>query len=133
MKKIIGIILFIISGFFLSIIPTTCFYQFNVGRGFLLAYGMFLIPFLVTHLIALACYGFKKWKMATGIVFVSVGGYVLSLAGMMYLFTQSPEAKQLFSQQMPTDISFNVSNGLVVTLLFIFIGLLLIKLEKTAK
>ena len=91
--------------------------------------GGFSIPGLIALAIGLALRRFLTWKRDVGIVLLSAAGLTVLVAFSMLCLFLSPELKEFFP-----DVKINFFNdyitGLSCIIIFLFIGIFLIKKSK---
>jgi hypothetical protein len=134
-RKIIGILLYLISAFFLFsscmlILVKTPFTSLNValsGGFFLVSVAIFFIAWRVST--------FSNWQRHLGIVMVSTAGYILFGALGVIYFMSVPEYNKAFPPNFLAQTHFNnyLSTGLYLAILFIIGILLIIKFPKNVK
>jgi hypothetical protein len=82
LRKVLSIISFVVSGFFLYISIFSAFLRYpeelalEVGFDLkLFMLGLFLIPALLTLLLGLALRSFSRWQRVCGVVFLSTAAF----------------------------------------------------------
>ena len=131
MRRLFGILLYVIAGFFFYTVSVLSFINDSPAElnkwWFVLG---FTIPALVTLCGGLALNGFRKWKRVTGIILLTSSGFtafiVFTFACLMtnpeFLRMSRPEAIAIFS---------DYSSGALAILCFAILGSLLLKLHHT--
>jgi len=128
-RKIISIICYIIAGFFLYAVCMIAFA--SVPQYFMKIAIMcgFSIPGLIALVIGLAIRRFRTWKRDVGIVFLTASLFTTLIVFTMLCLFLSPEFKK-FLPHNETDFSNDYITGSSCVIIFIFIGVLLIKKSK---
>ncbi len=96
MRKVISIILYVISGFFFY---TVCLIAFLNNLPILIKYavmGVLCIPAVIALGIGLVSGCFGNWKRDIGIVITSAAGFALLVALTMACIFLSPEFEEFF-------------------------------------
>lgn len=129
-RRVIGIICYCISGFFLYLVSLLSFVNDpskHVSIGIkLLTFGIFLIPPALIFLgIGLILRRFQKWKYDIAVVLLSTSGFSIFLTLTVLCVFLSPEVKKVF----PGNglIYFNdYFTGILCLLISICVGSLLL-------
>ena len=128
-RKVIGIICYCISGFFLNLASMMSFindssHHSSIGIK-LLIIGIFLIPASIFLGIGLILRQFKKWKYDIAIVLLLASGFFVFLILTVFCLFLSPEFKKLVPDN--NLIYFNdYFTGILCLLIFICVGSLLL-------
>jgi hypothetical protein len=127
MRKVLGILFYVVAGFLLNIV---CYMSFLKSPLWVKSamMGTFFIPGAIALVIGLTINRFRNWKREVGIVFVSGAGTNAFLFFTMICFFCSPELdlKKYFSDNTP-DILTDFVSGIGCILLFMVVGIVLIR------
>ena len=109
MTKVLGILLYIVAGFFLNTVCILGFLSDQDIKAKLIILGIFVVIAAVPLLIGLACMGGnRKWKRQFGIIFVSVSGYTaFEVLLIVWMFTNEE-----FVELMPRKPDLELFSGI---------------------
>jgi hypothetical protein len=99
LRKVLSIVSFVISGFFLYISIIMAFVRVPYFGEKLATIGIFLIPMLLTLFIGLALRSFTQWQRVCGIVFISTAIFCAFLFLMIVCMLYSPELKEVIDRK----------------------------------
>ncbi|MFC1825617.1 hypothetical protein ACFL9T_23135 [Thermodesulfobacteriota bacterium] len=125
LRKAFSIFCYTISGFFLYIVSLLAFIKEEPIITKYAMMGGFFLPALVALGIGLAFVRFKNWKRDSGIIFMSVSGFMTFIILVMFCVLSSPQLKPYFPDDK-MDFFSNYRSGLSFVLITATIGLLLI-------
>ncbi|MGC2423431.1 MAG: hypothetical protein WA666_03640 [Nitrospirota bacterium] len=99
--KVIGIILYVMAGFFIMIVSLFAFSNMptETMKAKFGIMGIFAIPAVLLMIIGVAFNRFKKWKTAVGTVLISATGMVIFTVITFVCIRLDPNANKLFNQQ----------------------------------
>ncbi len=121
-RKVIGICLYIVAGFFVYLVSLLAFMDMSAlpvpGPAWTkyAVIGGFSIPAAVAQLIGLAVSRFKQWKRDLGIVLVSGSGMTAFVVFTIACLLWSPETRALFPRntwELFSDVATGVG-GIVI-------------------
>lgn len=129
-KKIISVILLVVSGFilitwFMMLLPMS-------GSFFALVFVSGLFGIIASALIvpAIFLWGRKKWAVLLGTLLSSIGGMLLLMALMFYQFTSMPEFSNQFAKVDPGIMDNVIRGSVIFGIATAVVGVLLIVLQR---
>lgn len=130
-RNIIGILFFVVSGFFVYMVGLMAFFNFSdhwtEKAGFT---GVLCILMVLSHLIGLLFYRGASWKTATGITLVAGSSLNALLVVVMFSIKASPEITSKIDTRGLDSFSDYIT-GFSVMSVFVGLGLLLILLGRS--
>jgi hypothetical protein len=129
MSKVLKIVLYVVSGFFIYMECVLAFISElpPIAKAGIMA--VFAVPVLLAHFGGLAADGFRNWKRDTGIVLVSAAGFSTFLVFSFACFLMTDEFRKMMK---PDTLSF--FRAYVTGFCFIFTtgaaGLVLLRMAK---
>ncbi|MCI5165638.1 MAG: hypothetical protein D3903_05965 [Candidatus Electrothrix sp. GM3_4] len=128
----VGILFFIISGFFVYILGFLAFIDFShLGSKKFLLMGGFSIPLIIFHLIGLAFYRGTNWKTSTAITLFIGGAFNILVVISILSIKGSPEIAEVMDTSSLNAFNDYIS-GFIVMAVFTGLGATLYLLGKSA-
>lgn len=130
MRKVFSIILYIIAGFFFSMVCLMGFTNVPGKTGAkLFTLIIFFIPAIITHLTGSAINSFRNWKKDTGIVLISATGLTIFNIFTIACVHMSEDFREMMSPYSLVHFNDYLS-GSVIMVPFVVLGWIFIKLNK---
>ncbi|MCE2593765.1 hypothetical protein K6Y31_02925 [Motilimonas cestriensis] len=132
MRNVLGILFFIVSGFFVYMLGFLSFFKFpGDGVNKFLLIGVICIPLLIFHGIGLALYRGGSLKKATGITFLVAVALNAMVAISMFSFSHSDELAAVVDTS-GLDIFSDYTTGFMVMAVSFGLGLIFYFLGRKA-
>lgn len=128
MRKVLGIVLYVFAGFFVYMVSLLSFVE-ETATEKLIMLLVFSVPVIVFIVVGLVVNRFNNWKKHTGIVLLSGAGVTAFVILTFVSYMMNDEFRKMMDAESLELFSAYVF-GAVFTLSTVFIGIMLIRMNK---